>query len=216
MVSYITTVGLSPEAVVNGIWAAISRNVKIDELILFGTDSSIEKSIPLIREKIGEIAPELARKMITVPIPEEDVVKIIGRMKKVIDERRRKGQVTCIDITGGRKTMSAAALASAYLTDAAFVYYFWLKDMKKQGLFYPELEDEDYEFVRVPVIGVPDLDKYKKILKMLEVSVAEMKRAKGLGIDSKVLKRLEHHGYIEIKGGKIRITDLGKALLKVL
>lgn len=215
MVSYLTTVGLSPKAVINGIWAAVSRNVKIDELILFGTQNSIEESVPLVKEKLKEFVP--IGKIITVPISEENVVEIMERMKRVIGERQRRGRAVCIDITGGRKTMSAAALASAYFTDASFVYYFWLKNMEKQDKYYPELDDGDYKFVKIPVIGIPELEKYKGALKIFEGGEIEVKKARGLGVDQGTLRSLDHHGYIrEIKGQKVEITELGKTLLKVL
>ena len=216
MVSYIATLGLSPKAVINSVWAAIDRGVKIEELVLFGTDASLAESLPAIKKALPTFAPDLVAKIETVEIPEESIIPIMRAMMELIKDRRRKGMSVWIDITGGRKTMSSAALITAFFADVSYASYFWLKDMSKVDLYYPDLDERDYEYVILPIIGIPRLDEYRSALGKLEVGPVKVADLEKLGIDLRVIRRLEHHGYVETAGDKIRITELGRTLMRIL
>jgi len=162
-VVYISIVGMSPEAVVNSFWCAV-RDDKLNVVrvyLLCSRDDrkrGIRGSIALfdeIRRRILEVAKKnlglsLCKENIEkVEVEQEDFKSVYENIKEIC-ERESADYELCVDITGGRKTMSGGALLAA--RDLSLkCYYLWVYDPSRcKGKRLDEMiEGRDYELIRL-------------------------------------------------------------------
>ncbi|MDV3103756.1 CRISPR-associated ring nuclease [Thermococcus waiotapuensis] len=156
MRAYVTTVGTSPEAVFNPLWYLMElRDWVPDEVHLLWNEKVKEqlKKTERLLEKLGKaygveikvIADE--EKLFT----EEDPVEFRDKVLSTIKSLKSLGYEVVVDITPGRKFMSALLLGAALAGGADEVTYLHLEDwtryigkllfevpMVKQRLFFTE------------------------------------------------------------------------------
>lgn len=72
-------------------------------------------------------------------LEETDFEAIVHYYRSAIQDARSTGATVAIDITPGRKFMSAIAFQAGIQFDADHVYYFHRKAGAYQGEFYPEI-----------------------------------------------------------------------------
>ena len=161
-VIYISTVGDTPLAVTNSFWCAVREDsllVKKVYLLCSGDDEKrnikgtsrryeeIKNSILRISKNIGLSLRE--EDIVLAIVKEENPLEVYEKIEKIYKEHKDAYEI-CIDITGGRKTMSSGALLFARDKQLK-CYYFWLFNPRK---CYSKKLDElseglDYELVRV-------------------------------------------------------------------
>lgn len=72
-------------------------------------------------------------------VEETDFEGIVDYYRSAIDEATRAGDTVAVDITPGRKFMSAIAFQSGIHFEADHVFYFYRKADDYPGQFYPEI-----------------------------------------------------------------------------
>lgn len=152
MIIWITTVGWSPFAVINPIWAYCKENDECpNKIILIYTPiERIKHSLNICSRYISEIlktynGKHLKEDSIIIEEIENDNIEIYAdKLNKIIErEKNRKPDKIILDMTPGRKYMSAIN-----------VYYGYnLKDTPIQ-VFYLHLEESRYQDVPYPLTPV--------------------------------------------------------------
>jgi hypothetical protein len=149
MITWITTVGWSPFAVINPIWAYCKENNDCpDKIILIYTPlERIKKNLSICKQYIAEILKSYnVKKLIKDSIFEEEIENdsielYTNKLSKIIErEKSLKPVKIILDMTPGRKYMSAIN-----------VYYGYnLKEMPIQ-VFYLHLEESKFLDVPYPL-----------------------------------------------------------------
>jgi hypothetical protein len=141
MRSWITTVGPSPFALINTFWAAVERDKWVSERIFLIYNEQTQSLLPGISQALtrivkenGSRAPEIRCKLIN----EDDLGNVFKTYQKVINDERDLGNKIAIDITPGRKYMSAFSLYAA-LKEGSIdkIYYIHIRGKKFMNQPYP-------------------------------------------------------------------------------
>ncbi|PKL59041.1 MAG: hypothetical protein CVV34_00020 [Methanomicrobiales archaeon HGW-Methanomicrobiales-5] len=133
---WITTVGSSPFAVINTLWAACELDDFVPERIYFAYNDKMEHELEIVRKWIERIVKEYGGEVevIEKKFVEEDFSGYSKLIKSMIIKEKTDGGAVAIDITPGRKIMSAFSMFYGLLPDGADrVYYLHLFDVKKYG-----------------------------------------------------------------------------------
>lgn len=148
MIIWITTVGWSPFAVINPIWAYCKENDECpNKIILIYTPfERIKHSLSICRRYISEILKTyngkyLKEDSIIIEEIENDSIEIYAdKLNKIIErEKNMKPDKIILDMTPGRKYMSAINVYYGYnLKDTPIqVFYLHLEESKYQDVPYP-------------------------------------------------------------------------------
>ncbi len=158
---YIATIGNTPLAVINSFWCVV-RNEKINILRVYLLCSETDKKRMItgtcshfneIKEKILGLVPMLnislsPENIFKRPIAQERIDTVYEEIMNIYKEN--KSFNICVDITGGRKTMSSGAMLAAKDLNLN-CYYFWLYDPRNDG---KKSLDEMTEFINYELIRV--------------------------------------------------------------
>lgn len=132
---WITFIGSSPFAVINTIWAACKEDYIPDCLALIMDENFSEtwgnivfQWIHFILQEYGIIEPQI----IKFKVNEIDFHEIKSFYEFYISHFKNKGEVA-VDITPGRKYMSAIAMAAGISGNSDHVFYLHLKDTNYQN-----------------------------------------------------------------------------------
>lgn len=148
MITWITTVGWSPFAVINPIWAYCKENEKTpDKIFLLHTENmKVLKNVENCKKYLNEILREYSHNnfkeenLINYQI-ENETFEIYSLAMKNIIERELKDEKTkiIIDMTPGRKYMSAINMFFGLkaLNNSIQVLYLYLEEAKYQKVPYP-------------------------------------------------------------------------------
>ncbi|MBC7086203.1 MAG: hypothetical protein H5T43_07560 [Methanomethylovorans sp.] len=127
---WITFIGSSPFAVINTVWAACKEGYVPDSLMLFVNEELSETSINTVRQWLPIVLVEYGIKepsIRTLNVNETGFHEIKDFYGSCISSFKEKGEIA-VDITPGRKYMSAIAMAAGISENANHVYYLHLKD----------------------------------------------------------------------------------------
>ncbi len=159
ILTWITTVGWSPYAVINPIWAYCKDKKEVpDKVIMLHTDSDrIKKNSKLCEKVINKILKEYSGadnfkpEIETHTLKSEDIELYTEKLKhvieKTIDEQNSKGteesNLIILDMTPGRKYMSAKVMNFGELLNTKEnpiqVFYLSLAEMKYSNNSYPTI-----------------------------------------------------------------------------
>lgn len=135
MRAYVTTVGTSPEAVFNPLWYfAEIRSWVPDEVYLLWNED-VKEELEKVKGLIGRLS-KAYRKEIKINAGEElrfdesDPVEFRKKAGRLVQELSKRGEVV-VDITPGRKFMSALLLGAALVEKAGEVTYLHLDDWRR-------------------------------------------------------------------------------------
>lgn len=140
--AWITTSSTHIEAMVNSLNAACERGFVPDELHLIenpGVTEEVDRALDLaatIVEAYGGDEPDIH---LTSLDSEVEFDRIRTHVKDAIERVHDEGGSVAVDITPGRKFMSAIAFAAGLRYDADHVFYFYLDDSEYFGRFYPAI-----------------------------------------------------------------------------
>jgi len=148
MITWITTVGWSPFAVINPIWAYCKENEKTpDKLFLLHTENiKVLKNLGICEKYLNEILREYSNNnfkednLIKYQIKNETYEIYSLAMKKIIErELNDENAKIIIDMTPGRKYMSAINMFFGLkaLNNTIQVLYLYLEEAKYQKIPYP-------------------------------------------------------------------------------
>ncbi len=140
MKSWISFIGSSSFAVINTIWAACRVDGYVPERVVFLVNDKLKDRwvdevlnwVPLILEGYGVKEPSIDLH----DVDETDFRSILKVYDQYIPEFKKSGQVA-LDITPGRKYMSAIGMQGGLLFEAEHIYYMHLKDVRYQNCAYP-------------------------------------------------------------------------------
>jgi len=133
---WITTVGTSVFAVVNPLWAACIHDGFAPERIHLLKNTRVEHNVPEVRAwltrilKCYGVEPEFVEHE-----GDEDDMSAFARLLRGVVESE-KGNEIAIDMTPGRKFMSAYAMFAGLMFGVSKVYYLHLYDLTYQNQAY--------------------------------------------------------------------------------
>ena len=141
MRSWITTIGPSPFAVINTFWAAVERDSWISERIFLIYNEETVQYLPGISKVMESIILEHGGKRPEIrctSINEDDLAQVYRTYQRVIDEERKNENEIAIDITPGRKYMSAFSMHAGLKNGSIDrIYYIHIRGRKFMNQPYP-------------------------------------------------------------------------------
>lgn len=138
---WITTVGKSPFAVINPIWMVCRKGEFIPERVyliwnnaVMDIKKAVEGSIKIILKNYGVSEPEIIADE-SVKVREDDFKRFKEVLRDICNKELEEGNEVAIDMTPGRKFMSALSMALGFrkLNPVHRVYYLHLIDQRYQN-----------------------------------------------------------------------------------
>jgi len=137
---YITMLGRSVWAVLNSYYAVLKeKQYYPDEIILFA-ETEHSKDLELTKKGLAltsshfNISPLIQHHIISEVEckvgSEDDFVKAVQCIHSIISDHKKAGSIIALDITPGKKTLTAAALLPIKLSDVDHVFYLSIKDVE--------------------------------------------------------------------------------------
>lgn len=144
--AWVTVVGWSPMAVVNTLWQACEQGLAPTHIYLLGSleQPQVQRSLQEVERYLRAILPEFGVPnpvIETRPIDEDDLLGFRQTLNRTLLDARQQCQQVVLDITAGRKYMSAFGLALGRRAD-----------LNLERLYYNHLYERRYEHVPHPLI----------------------------------------------------------------
>lgn len=140
--AWITTASTNIEAMVNSLNAACDRGFVPDELHLIenpGVTEEVDRALDLAATIITAYDGAEPDVHLTSLESEVEFDRIHTHVREAIERVHEDGGDVAVDITPGRKFMSAIAFATGLRYDADHVFYFYLDSQKYFGRLYPNM-----------------------------------------------------------------------------
>ncbi len=135
---WITIVGRSPFAVVNSVWMVCRKEKFVPNRVYLVWNEdveevkrTVERMLKIILQSYGVSEPEVIADE-SVKVREDDFKKFRKVLKKICDEELNEGNEVAIDMTPGRKFMSALAMGLG-IRKKISVYYLHLINISYQN-----------------------------------------------------------------------------------
>ncbi len=134
--AYVTTVGTSPEAVFNPLWYLAEAYSWIpDEVYLLWNEEVIEE-LSRVVELVERLSRAYGKEIrvhseVSLKFDESDPVAFRKLAGKLVRRLKRDGYQVVVDITPGRKFMSALLMGAAISANADEVTYLHLEDFRR-------------------------------------------------------------------------------------
>lgn len=140
----------NPAAVINPLNAACNHGYVPDRLYLL-ENPSVSDTIEGVIEKCGSVVeayssnePTIER---TILDSETDYLGIVQHFRSAIESTHTENGTVAVDLTPGRKFMSAIAFQSGIQFGADHVFYFHVKGTEFYGRLYPDVPRPAAELV---------------------------------------------------------------------
>lgn len=140
--AWITTSSTHVEAVVNSLNAACDRGFVPDELHLIenpGVTEQVDRALALATTIITAYDGDEPEIHLTALDSEVEFDRIHTHVRDAIERVHDDGGEVAVDITPGRKFMSAIAFAAGLRYEADHVFYFYLGSPEYFGRLYPDM-----------------------------------------------------------------------------
>jgi len=140
--AWITTSSTNIEAMVNSLNAACDQGFVPDELHLIenpGVTDEVDRALDLAATIIAAYDGEEPEIHLTSLESEVEFDRIRTHVRDAIETVHDDGGDVAVDITPGRKFMSAIAFAAGLRYDADHVFYFYLDSPEYFGRLYPDM-----------------------------------------------------------------------------
>lgn len=147
---WVTNGSTTLKAIANPINAACEQGFVPDRLHMLenpGVSEQVDQALDIATEIITAYGGDEPEIQLTSIDDELEFTKIQAHAKDAIDEMEDVDGEVAIDITPGRKFMSAIAFAVGMIHDADRVYYFHLKSSDYQGRSYPEIPRTEADLI---------------------------------------------------------------------
>lgn len=153
---WITTVGSSPFAVINTMWAACELEDYVPEKVYFVYNDKTAQNLKINKKWILRLTGEYgkASSIIDLKCVEEDFQSYSRLIHSLIFNEKKDGNTVAIDITPGRKIMSAFCMFHGLSEGGADrVYYMHLDDVKKyEGKSFIEIPAGEHKLINMKEI----------------------------------------------------------------
>ena len=143
---WLSTIGMSPFAVINTLWAACKEENFCPERIYLIKNKDVEKHVDTVKDWIGRILKEYnieKPEINLVDADETDFKNFASKLGNVVKIEKSAGNEIAIDMTPGRKFMSAFAMYIAVASEVHFkadrIYYLHLLDLSYVNKSYLEI-----------------------------------------------------------------------------
>lgn len=127
---------------VNSLNAACEQGFVPDQLYVIenpGVEDQVSRALELATTIITAYDGDEPEIHLTTLETEVAFDRILSHVRDAIDEIHAEGGEVAVDITPGRKFMSAIAFAAGMRYDADHVYYFYLRSTEFFGHLYPDM-----------------------------------------------------------------------------
>lgn len=141
-VAWITTSSIHVEAMLNSLVAACEREFVPTDLYLIetpGASEQVDAALELAATTIEAYGGDKPAIHLTTLDHETEFDNIRTHVKDAIEAVHDEGGLVAVDITPGRKFMSAIAFAAGFRYDADHVFYFYHESREFYGQVYPEM-----------------------------------------------------------------------------
>lgn len=156
MKAWISIIGSSPFAVINTMWAACKIDNYIPNRVLFIINQNLnEKDIETVYQWTETLLKEYGvenPQIISKKIEEDDFGDIEDVFRRNISSLKQKGEVA-VDITPGRKYMSAIAMHCGLAGGVSHVYYLHLKESEYYGSPFPLIPIKKQQLIDMKKTG---------------------------------------------------------------
>ena len=134
---WISIVGKSVFAVVNPLWACCREGYVPDRIYLM-TDTTLLDNFERARNIISAVVAEHGKsaEIICRRFTETDFDGILSTLREIIRVEKERGSEVAVDMTPGRKFMSAIMMSSGFGAEgrrADRIYYLYLEDERRYG-----------------------------------------------------------------------------------
>ena len=135
MRAYVTTVGTSPEAVFNPLWYLVEIHSWVPNEVHILWNGMVKEELERVRELLERLSSAYGVEIDVIAseetlFEEENPVEFRGKTLSLIRSLKSKGYEVIVDITPGRKFMSALLLGAALAGGADEVTYLHLSDWR--------------------------------------------------------------------------------------
>lgn len=156
MKAWISIIGSSPFAVINTIWAACRLEGYVPEKVLFVVNRNLKnediKTVNIWTEELLESYGVNEPVFENIEVEEDDFGEIEDVLRCNISKLKQEGAVV-VDITPGRKYMSAIAMHCGLAEGASHVYYLHLKDFGYQDSPFPLIPIQKQKLIDMKKTG---------------------------------------------------------------
>lgn len=147
---WVTNGSTSPGPVVNSLNAACEAGYVPDTLYLLANPKVADQIDP-IRSRAESIVTAYGEEDLAVHVTnldeETDFGGIVGHYQDAIEDARNHGEQVAVDVTPGRKFMSAIAFQAGIQFDADYVFYLLVESNRYYNLLYPEIPRTGLELI---------------------------------------------------------------------
>ena len=154
-VAWITTSSIHVEAMLNSIIAACDRGFVPTDLYLIETPGAteyVDQALDIAASAIAAYGGDEPEIHLTTLDHETEFDRIRTHIKDAIESVHDDGGDVAVDITPGRKFMSAIAFAAGFRYDADHVFYFYHESSTFYGRVFPSMPrtaTQLYDFTEV-------------------------------------------------------------------
>lgn len=143
---WVTVVGWSPMAVVNTLWAACEQGIVPQRVVLLASPNnpSVDRSVQTVERYLNVLLPQFGVDNPLIrrhAIDEDDLLGFKKTLAQVLEKERKHAQKLVLDVTAGRKYMSAFGLSQGRRTD-----------LKLEKVYYNHLLEQRYIDIPHPLI----------------------------------------------------------------
>lgn len=149
-VVWVTNGSTSPGPVVNSLNAACEAGYVPDALHLLANPKVADQVEP-IRSRATSIVTAYGGDDLDVSVTkldsETDFAGVVAHYRDAIDAAHRRDQRVAVDVTPGRKYMSAIAFQAGIQFEADHVFYLLVESTRYYNLLYPEIPRTGLELI---------------------------------------------------------------------
>lgn len=141
-IAWITTSSIHVEAMLNSIIAACEREFVPTDLYLIetpGASEHVDRALDVAASAIAAYDGDDPEIHLTTLEHETEFDRIRAHIKEAIETVHESDGEVAVDITPGRKFMSAIAFAAGFRYGADHVFYFYHESSDYYGHVYPEM-----------------------------------------------------------------------------
>lgn len=148
--AWLTTMSTNLEAVLNPLLAACENGFQPDELHVLdnpGVGDEFDDIISMMEHVVVEYGDDEPELFITTLESETDFQGIVDHFREPMERIQEQDGTAAIDVTPGRKFMSAIAFQAGIQFEADHVYYLYVSNNRFYGRLYPDVPDPVVELV---------------------------------------------------------------------
>jgi hypothetical protein len=140
--AWLTTMSTNLEAVINPLIAACEDGFRPDEVHVLdnpGVSEQFEEITAMMEHVVVEYGGDAPELFVTALDEETDFQEIVNHFREPIARIASEGGTTAVDVTPGRKFMSAIAFQSGMQFEADHVFYLYVANNRFYGRLYPDV-----------------------------------------------------------------------------